>query len=418
MIFFVVNVCLFAYFSIRFFRNPLSLVSFFLFCLSLVVGIGISFVEAMDFFYGYKMDVSEMWMVEALYLLSLLCFCSTIGFLRKLIVIPNGFSAKYSRLDHMSTKLLACLSVICVLIYLGSKGFSFGSSGYESRYEEGRGTGYLLLFFPAFLPFFVSCLIQRAGKNVLLPCIFGVFYGIAIYFVLNGYRQILLATVLLIAIFSIWYRFINLPTFWSGIFIIFPLVLVTLSFLRYAGEGNVTFLNATEASLYFIQGDLFPVDAILKTLFFVETYSAPGWNIFFEHFLRLVPRFMYPGKPEILDNAAGFYTLQIIEYSRGVTLSPTSISEGLLVGKYWGVALLSGLSGLFCFLYDYWLRKTTSYLVLCCLISFLYMGFFMVREGFQAGLYRFVVLIAFLFIALFLKTIYAYMSRQRVRAAE
>ncbi len=299
---------------------------------------------------------------------------------------------------------LAMLSFLSVTIFAAVNGTSLGQTSYESRYEASQGMGFLTLFFTAFLPYMIYRLYKVKNSKTPRTSIAKIsfcfiLYGVFIYVILNGYRQILMAQLLLVVIFALSLKLVSRKTFYIGIFVLFPVFLTALAFIRYLGEDGGVFSSPMEAAFYYVQGDLFPVDAILKTKVYLETHVAPGMSVFFEHFLRLVPRFLYPEKPEFLNNASGYYTNVIVGYERGVTLSPTLVSEGLLVSGYLGVFIILFCSAILCRVYDLVLFNTKSTLVFCVFLSFVYMGFFIVREGLQAGAYRIIVMLVFLCIA-------------------
>jgi len=403
---FIINLVFFIL-SFLFLKNrPFSLFVITFFCFQLVVGVGIPFVKLMDMLIGYKMPITGLDVVQWYYIVFSLVFLLFYFFLEFVLEYMGFVGKKYELLVHPYDKpaffLLAMFSLFCALVYVSLTGLSFGSSGYESRYEEARGVGFLIIFFPAFIPFMVARFIeldttQGYFRNIIL----WLFVGFSTYIILQGYRQILIAIVLFVGLFLVNRRVVSSRFLFFGVFILMPSMLISLSFLRYSGEDSTVFTSGLEAALYFIQGDLFPVDAILKTSIYLEQYTAPGMSVFWEHFYRFVPRILMENKPEILMNAAGFYTLEVVGYSRGVTLSPTILSEGLMISGGWiGVVGLAFFASFFCFVYDVIIRTTKKYSVYIFLLSYLYMGFFIVREGLQAGLYR--AFLVFLFFILFL----------------
>jgi antigen polymerase len=406
---YIINFLIF-FFDFNFLKNrPFSLFVISFFCFQLIVGVGVPFVELMDRLVGYKMPLNGLFTVELYYLTFSVVFLLTFWVMGLLFESAGvDFQAKNLTRDPYDKPALMCLAIFaaaCAFLYIAMTGLNFGSSGYESRYEEARGVGFLIIFFPAFMPFMVSKFIDIDKKGDYFRNIFlWVLVGFFTYVVLQGYRQILIAVILFIGLFLLNRNFFSTKVLFLGVFLLMPLVLVGLSFLRYAGESDSAFSSPLEAAFYFIQGDLFPVDAILKTSIYLEQYSAPGMSVFWEHFYRFIPRFIMEDKPEILMNAAGFYTLEIVGYSRGVTLSPTILSEGLMVsGGVSGIVFLAFFSGLFCFFYDYVLRTTKKYSVYVFQLSFLYMGFFIIREGLQAGLYRVFLVCIFFFVFLSIK---------------
>ena len=385
--------------------SAISLTKITLFFLNFIVGFGVFIVFIIDIFYGYKMPITELPQVEILYLTSVLFFMITVFLFNRIVNSKKKLKNHNFRLVsdiRFPLFSLALLSIICVLLYVLVAGISFGKSSYELRYTNARGVGFLLVFFPAFIPYFIfeleRCMKDRLDfKRFFLVSVVGLSYSGLLFVVLGGYRQILMGVSMLIGFYLLKYKVIAFKSMFIAIFTIFPALLVFLSFLRYGGETTV-FYSPLEASLYYIQGDLFPVDAILKTIFFLETYASPGSEVFFDHFLRLVPRYFYPDKPLILNNTAGFYTQEIIQYSRGVTLSPTLVTEGLLINGLVGVILISVFTALFCCSYDFILIRTNDAILYCCLVSFVFMGFFIIREGLESGVYRFIVMLVFYYI--------------------
>lgn len=371
--------------------------------------LGYALLSASVYLITYKMD---------LYRLSDVGFLSVLGF--GLLVIGNAivrslFASKIkrprallvfgrkSKSGEFALVILLALSVLSILA-MGLYGDSeFGSTGYESRYDESRGRGLFLIFMPAFLPYVAYKLINsESRKEFVKYSLIAVALALFVYVVLNGYRQIFAAALLLIGVSALVKRYITPAIIVFGILVIFPVLITALSFLRYIGEEDKAFDSVSEAAFYYIQGDIFPIDAVIKILYHVEAHGPAGFDIFLTHFYRLVPRFFWSDKPDILLNAAGYYTQVVVGYERGVTLSPTIMGEGLLIGGYPGFFVIVFLAGAFASYYDIlMLRKFKHNYTVINIILFanMYFGFFMIREGLESALYRFVISMVFAMIA-------------------
>lgn len=400
MIFFLVlNFLFFIYSSKRFLNNPFSYFNVFYLFYCFVIGLGLVSVFSYDVIVGFKMVTDGMDVVNYFFVVTAF-----------LLPFVNGLLSTSSRLvlkelsasEVFSLRVLACISVFSMLVYVAASGVGAFSSGYESRYEEGQGMGFLLIFFPGFLPYYVY-LIIRADSFLSSIKIFYMFLFVAVFtfILLSGYRQIFMAFLILSAIAFLYKGYIRRPmlVYFSSL-ILSLLLLIIMSFIRYSGEDSKTFDSAVEAAFYFLQGDLFPVDAPLKVLNFIEFYQYPGMDVFWNHLLRFVPRFLWEDKPLMLMNAAGYYTQVVVGYERAVTLSPTILSEGLLVGGYWGLFFIVIAAGLIMTLVDNLIKKSNG-IFTYIMLTYSYMGFFVVREGLESGVYRIIVALLFFVLAYF-----------------
>jgi len=402
----VLNVVLLLRDGKAFYRDPTSTLEFLRFCLSFIIGFGIVFLQLMDATVGYKFQVMDLDVIQGMYLTGYasLLIGSLAGalflrlFPKRIVPIPFGAPEQVSPAAKTALYSLATLSVAAVMVYVAVTGLSFGSSSYESRYTDAQGMGILLRLFPAFLPFLTYrlCIAKTRAEYVRVSVV-GLLYTAFMYIALDGYRQILIAAFCLTLLLGLKRGYFK-GWVLIGCFVAMVPALVGLSFLRYSGdEGGATFTDPIIAALYYLQGDLFPIDAPLRTYWWCHYNECPGATPFMSHFLHLVPRFLWPEKPDILLDSAGYYTQVIVGYSRMVTLSSTILSEAIMIGGLGAVPLIFFFSGFLARAFTILTERANGALKFI-LLSNVWIGFFWIREGLENGLLR--IFFAFVFFAM------------------
>lgn len=380
----------------RFYKDPFSIFNFSALCYSIILLGGISVVLLSDSAFGYKMPISGLRWVFVDAALGLLAMQLIHSALTLLFPHRSESSRALSSANYFALATLAALSIGSLLLFAAANGISLGQTDYEHRYEAARGWGPLIIFFPAFLPFFFYRVSQSQGLAGFLWWSTAItLVGLGTYFVMSGYRQVLIGAVILCCCVAIERKYIKKWHFLPGIGLFFSL-LIALSFLRYAGDsaGSSAFDNPWIAAFYYIQGDVFPVDAPLKIREFYAAHTdPPGLDVVLNHLFKLVPRAFWPDKPLILLDAAGFYTQHVVGYARGVTLSPTVLGEGYLVGGTAGFYFAVLCGSALAWLMDRMRLMSSAGFYLFG--SFIYGGFFFIREGFSELLLRALFAVAF-----------------------
>jgi hypothetical protein len=300
---------------------------------------------------------------------------------------------------------LGMLSLASIAIFIAIKGISVGNSSYERRYEISRGAGPLIFFFPSFLPAAASLMYRARRVRAFLGWAFlSVAVGFMTYLALAGYRQILMACTLTAAVIAVRKGYVSrrmlVPFMITGL-----VSILALSFLRYAGEQDSVFDTRGAAASAYLQGDVFPIIAPLRIYQFTETAERPGVEIVTNTLGLYVPRFLWPKKPEIMEDAAGYYTQEVRGYGRGVTLSPTIIGEGLLVGGTWCVYLFLALGGVIVALLNEVHERTRSRIVFFNILAFQYSCFFFLREGLSILALRVIFLVFFVAVCKAIKSV-------------
>jgi hypothetical protein len=300
---------------------------------------------------------------------------------------------------------LGMLSLASIAIFIAIKGISIGNSSYERRYEISRGAGPLIFFFPSFLPAAASLMYRaRRFRGFLGWAFVSVAVGFTTYLALAGYRQILMACMLTAAVIAVRKGYVSrrmlVPFMITGL-----ISILALSFLRYAGEDDSVFDTRGAAASAYLQGDVFPIIAPLRIYEFTETAERPGIEIVTNALGLYIPRFLWPKKPDIMQDAAGYYTQEVRGYGRGVTLSPTVIGEGLLVGGTWCVYLFLALGGVIVALLNEVHERTRSRIVFFNILAFQYSCFFFLREGLSILALRVVFLIFFVAVCKAIKSL-------------
>lgn len=387
------------------YRRPDSIYLFFKFCFSLIIGFGILFLQLMNATVGYKFVLPDLGGMELCYLigyvgiitgsrLGIWTYLLLTGSQRPGIALPFGEpEAVRGRYGLYS---LGIISMLAVVLYVGVTGFSFGQGSYEARYEDAQGMGIILRLFPAFLPFAAYKLtVAKSPREFWRSALVLVGFTFVMLIALEGYRQLMISAALLTVIIALKRKYVPL---WVQLAIAVSALpaLVSLSFLRYGGEVQAAgFTDPLTRIFYYIQGDLFPLDAPIRIIQWCDIRDCPGLEVFWNHLTLLVPRFLWPDKPAILLDAAGYYTQIVIAYNRALTLSATIIGEGFLIGSFGAIFAICVISGWLARILSVWMDRSTG-MIKFILLANVPMGFFWVREGLENGILRTIFILAFL----------------------
>jgi antigen polymerase len=138
-----------------------------------------------------------------------------------------------------------------------------------------------------------------------------------------------------------------------------------------------------------------------------------GYSVWTNEISSLVPRFFWSEKPIQVINAGNYYTQEIINYERAVTISPTLLGSSYIVAGNFGILLTALISGILFKWLDVkfyianrhvsnttaWDNNHISYSVFYYFI--LFYTFAAAREGLEVFIQRFIVsYILFLFVVI------------------
>ncbi len=392
----------------RFHRDPFSIFRFSTFCYSVVLLGGVSVVLIGDSIFQFKMPIDGIYAVFADCLIGIVIIHATRAGLSLTLVSSSAPATVLQSHDRWALGGLATISVLSITIFAAANGISLGESDYEYRYEAARGWGPLIMLMPAFLPFaFYAIFNSKSFTGYIAASAAALSIGLFTYFVLSGYRQIFIGAVIAVCCVAMHRNYIRTWHLVPGLAAFFAFIIV-LSFLRYAGDsGSSDFDSIGIAAFYYIQGDVFPIDAPMKIHQYYEFFGAPpGFDVMANHILKIVPRAAWEDKPLILLDAAGFYTQHVVGYARGVTLSPTLLGEGYLAGGSLTFYFICLLGSATLFLLDFFRTRggpAAFYFVGSCV----YGGFFFIREGYSELVLRTFFIIAFFLIYTCLRYFFA-----------
>jgi oligosaccharide repeat unit polymerase len=398
----------------RFHRDPFSIFRFSAFCYAVVLLGGVSVVLIGDALFGFKMPINSIRLIFVDCLIGLLIIhAARAGMALVFGNRPAGAVALQSD-QRWAMGALAAISVLSITIFAAANGVSFGQTDYEYRYEAARGWGPLIMLMPAFLPFaFYAIFNSKSFLSYVVISLSAMAIGLFTYFVLSGYRQIFIGTVIATCCVAMHRNYIKIWHLIPGLAAFFAFI-IGLSFLRYSGDsGAADFDSIGIAAFYYIQGDVFPIDAPMKIREYYDFFGTPpGVDVMFNHILKIVPRALWHDKPLILLDAAGFYTQHVVGYARGVTLSPTMLGEGYLVGGSIAFYVSCLLGSAVLYLLDLFRTRggrAAFYFVGSCV----YGGFFFVREGFSELVLRAFFILAFFLIYACLRYFFQGLPRRR-----
>jgi len=298
----------------------------------------------------------------------------------------------------LSLFVLATITVSLIFLFGVINGFSVAQHSYVHRYEVSRGWGPVIAFFPAFLP--AGALLMSKSKSITQFVLFSlitIFVGFLTYVVLVGYRQILMGSILTTVAVASKKGYLKVWVL-PALMVLGIILSVGLSVFRYSYEATSPSTFSSTATLNYLQGDFFPIIAPLHINEELSDYNPPGWSAFANTFLLFIPRYFWPGKPNIMLNPAGYYTQEIIGYSRAVTLSPTILGEALLVGGWLMIPLFLFLAGWLVATIDSLLVSTRLSIIYYNLIAAQYQCFFLMREGLSVFLARIFFVMGFIVI--------------------
>lgn len=292
-------------------------------------------------------------------------------------------------LSLVTIKIFAYLCIISTIIATFSYAIKNGglvllnSSGYEARLESNLGGGLFTIFFPMFiLGLSILFYLKPSRLNWYKLFIIGISIGSLIFVAIGGARMNI---ALFICVFVVvGYKYNIIP---KSIFFLSPFVIVCLltgmAFLRDSGNAD----DKVFIFLIYLMNSFSPFDALNNINdYYLNGGLLPGFTVIYQQTLLLLPRFIFPDKPEMIMNVGNFYTQEILNYKSNLTMSPTINGSYILVGGYSALAIGSFLLGKFIRFLDRQLY---------------YKGFFCVNNNqqpqvcFRAGLYSFYIFYMF-----------------------
>src|SRR4249919_2222708 len=280
--FHILNILIASFGLLYYAKRPFSWFRLGLASYSLMFFGGISLIVAMDETFGYKMPIDGLVgivFVDAVIGLGILLGVKlAYGRMFPTTRAPKELLPPLKQASRIGLIALAAVSLASLLLFIAANGISVGNVDYEYRYDASRGWGLAILFFPAFLPlsYYLLTRADSLGRFVVVS-IATLAVGALTYVALSGYRQILVGAALIITGIAFQRGYLKRWHVLPGVFLLFC-TLIALSFARYAGDrGGTEFAEKWQAGFYYLQGDVFPVDAPLRIYGDSVAYGAePG----------------------------------------------------------------------------------------------------------------------------------------------
>jgi len=388
--------------------KPFVLFSIFYF---MVYPFGYFLIFLINIFEPYKLtnDLIDFYTPTMLYAYLIVALCSSsFNFLISKIKVPQEIDKLVSfKTIVLSRKVFLIIGLIGLILFISKNGIvllKVMSGGYSEKNYANAGSGvYNILISYGFNLYIVSRLIHKPSQ-FYSTAIIALIIGTVLFFVMGGGRASSLMLIAAVLLAGFYYGHLSLKVIFLAS-VTFFLLIIIMTIVRYQVDLTNIDDRLIASVIYKIQGSFSPIDSFIIIANNVSTASDFQPNVMFNNAYYFVPRVLWEDKPLILENAAGYYTKQILHYGSDVTISPSLLGELFLYGGHWGICIgmvvVSVIISLFTSIYS-----ISKNIVFMRLIYFMIMlNFFgMMREG-VALLIRDLVFFAivfsfFIFIAL------------------
>ena len=300
------------------------------------------------------------------------------------IRLPKIFSNKNKFTHLKQMKVISfIITVLSISLYVYFNGLVlFKQGGYENRYVSNIGLGMITLFFPFGLIYLLSKYFLLTEKRKWLVFLYSFIYAVVVFVVKGGQRQIGFAALFNFFVLLYLYKEVKVLRllFLGFVGLLFVNIIAVF---RYVDDvSNIDVLSLVTPVIYHIYDGLMPVDALLNIInYYHEGGHMPGFEVVLNQFLVLVPRAIWPGKPEIMMNAGNFYTMHILNRDMFITYSPTFLGELFLIGGYLACFVGSFITGVMLNYIDKLINNRKGLLMIYFLSFIFLLNFNLYREG-------------------------------------
>lgn len=322
------------------------------------------------------------------------------------------FPSTQSKTKRLIAVLMLIVSLSVMIIYASSVSLQGVESGndYSERFSNNLGKGYLTLFFYYYIPAILLLFMLKPTRQswfffFALVVLIGIFNFVAIGGARRGIFIGIVVMLLVGHIFGI-VRLTIAKVVFGGILMVAGLT--TLASVRY----GVILSDFTKFEYYqvvhWIIDSISPIDSLVNANRYIsETRAFQGVDLFLNQFQAIIPRSLWPGKPDLILNSGNFYTQEVLNYPvEGLTISPTLLGAFTLAGGLSGVAVGMMATGFLMNWLSLALINSNDYLSRVFIISNAISFFGLAREGIEVLVYKlildYILFLTFIFAALFI----------------
>ncbi len=319
----------------------------------------------------------------------------------------------------ISGVILLAIALVTIGLFFSLNGLLlFKLDSYSQIFSQSVSGTALKRFFYFFLPALLIFYFLKPTKlNWLLFLLFGVGFGVLTYLLVGGTRANIALAVAIFFFIGISKNYISIMTLAIAgavaIVAMFGLALARYSLDVSGSEAFYTFLYLTR--------DTFSPWENLALLFsYYQQIEFQGLAPIVRDFYVFIPKELWENRPDLVVNAANYFTWEVLNYYAGLAISPTLLGSFLIMG---GIPFMI-LGAMVCgwlikgmdFLYQYGksaVSRSNGAIIQAYVFANIFNVIVLVREGIDAFVSRFVffslifiaaVLIAKLTVLLFRQT--------------
>lgn len=318
----------------------------------------------------------------------------------KIEIFPN---INYSKYKKLYLTLLSISFMAIVLYVIKSGGFmllNMNSNEYELSIENNAGLGIFTIFFTMYIPgtllFYQS---NPSKKNFWISLFIMIVFGLLIYLAIGGSRRFLFYGIISLYIFALLRKDFRLSFIKLLFYIIITFFLLNLmALIRYGND--ITNIDFT-LILFYTFGSLAPWSSFLDIIQNVpNNFDYQYFTLIFNHFLKIVPRFIWQDKPLLIENTGNFYTQNFLNIDN-LTISPSLLGELFLAFGTIGIVVgMVAIGSLFALIDKIQLNKNKNILALIFFSYNINVIFGLTREGVEVFIYN--ILFNFMLFLLFI----------------
>ncbi|WP_279716336.1 ECA oligosaccharide polymerase [Chelonobacter oris] len=296
----------------------------------------------------------------------------------------------------ISALILLLVALTTIALFFSLNGFLlFKLDSYSQIFSQSVSGTALKRFFYFFLPGLLILYFLKPSKlNWWLFLLFGVGFGVLTYLLVGGTRANIALAVAIFFFIGISKQYISIVTLGiagaAAIVAMFGLALARYGLDVSGSEAFYTFLYLTR--------DTFSPWENLALLFsHYDQIEFQGLAPIIRDFYVFIPKALWEARPDLVVNAANYFTWEVLNYYAGLAISPTLLGSFLIMG---GIPLMI-LGALACgwlikgmdFLYQYGrntLNRSRGAIIQAYCFANLFNIIVLVREGMDAFVSRFV----------------------------
>ncbi|MGV6988961.1 ECA oligosaccharide polymerase [Testudinibacter sp. P80/BLE/0925] len=292
--------------------------------------------------------------------------------------------------------LLMLVALITIGLFFSLNGFLlFKLDSYSQIFSQSVSGTALKRFFYFFLPALLIFYFLKPSKpNWWLFLLFGVSFGVLTYLLVGGTRANIALAVAIFFFIGISKGYISIVT----LAIAGATAIVAMFGLALARYGlDVSGSEAFYTFLYLTRDTFSPWENLALLLSHYQQIEFQGLAPIVRDFYVFIPKGVWENRPDLVVNAANYFTWEVLNYYAGLAISPTLLGSLLIMGgipfMLLGAVICGWLIKGMDFLYHYAkhsLNRSNAALIQAYCFANIFNIIVLVREGMDAFISRWV----------------------------